>query len=147
MANTATGSWTLKAWQGGGASGYHPVTISDDILALLLPGDADGDGWVDNDDLSIILGNWGQTGLGRAAGDLDGSGTVDGADWTEVISYWNPEPTEPPEATPERAVRGCGSGRFDTFYPRFAPGFVDRAGDRGAGDVVFGARVDGLGRT
>ena len=74
------------------------------LTVLPLPGDANHDGWVGDDDLTIIIDNWGRTGLGRDFGDLNGNGVVDGFDYSEVISYWNP-PTEPPsEATPEPAT-------------------------------------------
>ncbi|MCK4851075.1 MAG: trypsin-like serine protease, partial [Phycisphaerae bacterium] len=78
----------------------------DSVLAELLPlpGDVDGDGWVSDADLSIVIDNWGQSELGRAFGDLNDNGVVDGPDYSEVLSYWNP-PSEPPaEAIPEPAT-------------------------------------------
>ncbi len=69
-----------------------------------LPGDVNGDGWVSDTDLSIVIDNWGRSGLGREFGDLNDSGVIDGLDYTEVLSYWNP-PSEPPaEPTPEPAT-------------------------------------------
>ena len=69
-----------------------------------LPGDVDGDGWVGEDDLSIVIDNWGKS-LGREFGDLNGDGTVSGLDYTEVITYWGTGvPPEPPSGIPEPAT-------------------------------------------
>jgi hypothetical protein len=46
--------------------------------------DLDGDGAVDVGDLLIMLGNWGNSGVG----DLDGSGAVDVSDLLELLSAW-----------------------------------------------------------
>ena len=65
-----------------------------------IPGDVDGDGWVAGEDSTIILTNWGQSGLGREYGDLDGNGFVDGSDYSEVLIYWgtsSPPPAHAPE--------------------------------------------------
>ncbi|MCK4850142.1 MAG: PEP-CTERM sorting domain-containing protein [Phycisphaerae bacterium] len=80
------------------------------LEALSVPepisGDVNGDGFIDDNDLTIILDNWGQSGLGWSGGDLNGNGVVDGPDYAEVLSYWNP-PFEPPgEPTPEPATLG-----------------------------------------
>jgi hypothetical protein len=47
------------------------VTIGE--LVVACPGDADGDGDVDLDDLLLVLGNFGGTG----SGDVDGDNDVD----------------------------------------------------------------------
>ncbi len=80
-----------------------------DAVAVLntppLPGDTDGNGYVDDDDLSIIINNWGMQDVTRQEGDLDGSGTVDGRDYTEVLSYWGTgDPPEPSSGVPEPAT-------------------------------------------
>ena len=95
LADTASGSWTLMGWQGGGDA----FTISGDILSALLPGDVDGDGFVDGDDLDIVIANWGLTGATRAQGDLTGEGKVGGLDYNEVLGNW--PPPEPPGPIPE----------------------------------------------
>ncbi len=69
-----------------------------------LPGDVNGNGWVDRTDLSIVIDNWGQSGLGREFGDLNDNGVVDALDYTEVLSYWNLPPEPPAEPTPEPAT-------------------------------------------
>ena len=49
------------------------------------PSDLDGDGLVDGEDLTTLLGDWGMTG---GASDLDGDGLVDGADLVIVLASW-----------------------------------------------------------
>ena len=49
-----------------------------------LVGDLNGDGVVDGGDLTILLGNWGSSGVG----DLNGDGIVDGADLAILLGNW-----------------------------------------------------------
>ena len=51
-----------------------------------LPGDANGDGTVDVNDLTIVLSNFGQTGMTWSQGEFTGSGTVDVNDLTIVLT-------------------------------------------------------------
>jgi len=69
------------------ANGAHFIDFPRTIgFALIpgLPGDANGDGVVDFADLSIVLGEFGQTGEGLK-GDLNGDGVVDFADLSIVL--------------------------------------------------------------
>ena len=50
------------------------------------PGDANGDGQVDVNDLTIVLTNFGQTGTTWSQGDFTGDGTVDVNDLTIVLA-------------------------------------------------------------
>ena len=68
-------------------------TIGDDVISqsdssALIPGDVNGDGFVDQADLDIVNANWGKSSATRLDGDLNGNDVVDGPDYTEVISYW-----------------------------------------------------------
>ena len=54
-----------------------------------LPGDANGDGKVDINDLTIVLANYNQTGMNWNGGDFTGSGTVDINDLTIVLAHYN----------------------------------------------------------
>ena len=75
------------------------------IASTLFPGDANGDGRVDVNDLTIVLSNFGQTGCAWSRGCMDGdpTGTVDINDLTIVLSNFGatsgtginvvPEPT------------------------------------------------------
>ena len=59
-------------------------------VATAWPGDANSDGRVDINDLSIVLANFGKTsGMWWATGDFYGSGTVDINDLTLVLSNYN----------------------------------------------------------
>ncbi|TVQ63111.1 MAG: DNRLRE domain-containing protein [Phycisphaerales bacterium] len=54
------------------------------VVAPAIPGDVNGDGVVDFDDLAIVLGEFGLTGPGLK-GDLNGDGVVDFADLSIVL--------------------------------------------------------------
>ena len=71
-------SFTVSALNG---CGYAVVD------APLLPGDANGDGRVDINDLTIVLANFGRsTGMTWSTGDFIGDGTVDINDLTIVLA-------------------------------------------------------------
>ena len=55
------------------------------IMQHQLPGDANGDGVVDINDLTIVLASYGQTGMNWNEGEFTGSGTVDINDLTIVL--------------------------------------------------------------
>src|SRR5262249_42299509 len=50
------------------------------------PGDANGDGVVDGNDLGILLSSWGR--LGENPSDFNGDGIVDGADLAVILGNW-----------------------------------------------------------
>ena len=51
------------------------------------PADLNLDGFVDGEDLTVLLGQWG----GKGNADFDQSGFVDGADLTFLLAEWRPE--------------------------------------------------------
>jgi hypothetical protein len=53
-------------------------------LAAGNPADVNGDGSVDASDLSILLSNWGGSGVG----DIDGNGSVDAGDLSALLGAW-----------------------------------------------------------
>ncbi len=53
-----------------------------------LPGDANGDGKVDINDLTIVLAHYNQTGMVWSDGEFTGSGTVDINDLTIVLAHY-----------------------------------------------------------
>ncbi len=67
----------------------------DEYLTLNLTGmvldygDANGDGRVDINDLTIVLANYNQTGMTWSQGEFTGSGTVDINDLTIVLANYN----------------------------------------------------------
>ena len=58
------------------------------VLKTSLPGDANYDGKVDVNDLTIVLANFGQTGMTWRQGDFNGDGKVDVNDLTVVLSQF-----------------------------------------------------------
>ena len=62
---------------------YMPAVV---MTAAASPGDANGDGKVDINDLTIVLSHFGQTGMTWSQGEFTGDGTVDINDLTIVLS-------------------------------------------------------------
>ena len=61
------------------------------LFPLLAPGDANTDGVVDDDDLSLLLANWtgvGGTGSTWRTGDFDGNGAVSDSDLSLLLAHW-----------------------------------------------------------
>ena len=54
-----------------------------------MPGDANGDGRVDINDLTIVLAHYNQTGMVWSQGEFTGDGTVDINDLTIVLAHYN----------------------------------------------------------
>ena len=57
--------------------------------APTMPGDANMDGTVDINDLTVVLANYSQSGMNWTTGDFTGSGTVDINDLTIVLANYN----------------------------------------------------------
>ena len=79
-----------SAWQ---SNGVYYIQLGNDgtgleTAAAPIPGDANGDGRVDVNDLTIVLTNFGQTGRTWSQGAMDGdpTGTVDINDLTIVLA-------------------------------------------------------------
>ena len=60
------------------------------------PGDANGDGYVDSNDVAILSAHWLQAG-NWADGDFSGDGVVNDKDATMLASNWNPPSASVPE--------------------------------------------------
>ncbi|MDZ4819026.1 MAG: PEP-CTERM sorting domain-containing protein [Planctomycetota bacterium] len=71
-----------------------------------IEGDLDGDGFVGQTDLNLILGNWGQdVPPGDPLADPDGSGAVGQGDLNQVLAGWGQGTPPPPiAAVPEPAT-------------------------------------------
>jgi hypothetical protein len=63
-----------------------------------IPGDANMDGVVDDNDLSILLTNWG-TGLDWSQGDFNNDSVVDDNDLSILLSSWTPSSAVPEPVT------------------------------------------------
>jgi len=69
-----------------------------------IDGDLDGDGFVGQSDLNLILGNWGQdVPPGDPLADYDGSGSIGQGDLNAVLSAWG-QGNPPVQAVPEPAT-------------------------------------------
>jgi hypothetical protein len=100
--------WTLEDATGINSSGQIVGDAANGhafLLTPLEPGDANGDGRVDINDLTIVLANFGQTGRAWSQGCMDGdpTGAVDVDDLTIVLSNfgYGTTPGAGPAATPE----------------------------------------------
>jgi len=63
------------------------ISIDTDFDGVLV-GDFNGDGLVGNEDLDILLANWGGVGGSAAVGDANGDDLIDNADLQLVLSNW-----------------------------------------------------------
>ena len=74
-----------------------------DQYSLVYPGagDANGDGKVDVNDLTIVLSNFGQTGMTWSQGDFNGDGSVDINDLTILLSNFGTTSGAGIQAVPE----------------------------------------------
>jgi len=83
-AGDGSGVTAYNLWVQHGKSA--PVVMDSATIQLTQsnPADVNGDGQVNGADLTMLLGNWGGSGVG----DVDGSGTVNGADLSAVLSNW-----------------------------------------------------------
>ncbi len=84
----------------------HTVTVEVDNV---LPGDANLDGRVDINDLTIVLSHYNQTGMTWSTGDFTGDGRVDLNDLTIVLTNYNRTLGSPPSgmaSVPEPATAG-----------------------------------------
>ena len=75
------GSWTDMSTLGG-----ENVLFLKALVSNVLPGDANQDGKVDVNDLTIVLSNFGRTGMTWSQGDFIGDGKVDINDLTILLT-------------------------------------------------------------
>jgi hypothetical protein len=66
-----------------------------------MPGDANGDGAVNEDDAAILADHWGDTGANWTWGDFNDSGTVDVADAAILAANWGASLGEAVQGVPE----------------------------------------------
>ncbi len=75
-----------------GSVTYPGWNIDDIVIKAVVPigcpGDINGDGQIDLDDLSILLSNFGNTGAGPTDGDIDGDGDVDLTDLSLMLDVF-----------------------------------------------------------
>ena len=86
-----------------GKFGFGDGTVEDSTLMLgsPIPGDANADGRVDINDLTIVLANYNKSGMTWSEGDFTGDGKVDINDLTIVLAHYNQTAGTAPAAVPE----------------------------------------------
>lgn len=66
-----------------------------DVVVRIVSGqsaDLNADGFVDSEDLGLLIGSWGPCNRGSCTGDLNGDGTVDGTDLGLLLGAWQRNP-------------------------------------------------------
>ncbi len=66
---------------------YNPQISA--ILAQRIMGDANGDGFVEDSDLSLLLANWHRQPANWSKGDFNEDGEIDDADLSLLLANWN----------------------------------------------------------
>ena len=89
-------------WNGGGSGTVYLDNVRFIETVPWIAGDANGDGKVDINDLTIVLANYNQTGMTWSQGEFTGSGTVDINDLTIVLANYG-------QTSRARASRPCRS--------------------------------------
>lgn len=87
----------------------------------LLPGDADGNGIVDQADAAVLAENWGETnGMSWADGDFNEDGAVSAADASILAANWGQSlwPAGEAASTPEPAIFSLFVGAVATLAAR-----------------------------
>jgi hypothetical protein len=64
----------------------------DETIGILIPGDANRDGVVNDADASILAAHWQATGVGWSEGDFNGDGVVNELDASILAVYWQDDP-------------------------------------------------------
>jgi VCBS repeat-containing protein len=82
-----TDSFTYRAYDG---AAYSNVATVELIVgsAQPIPGDANGDGQVNQTDATILAQHWGQSASGAAQGDFNGDGVANAADASIMAANW-----------------------------------------------------------
>lgn len=96
---TSTGYFNWFALDGLNFSKYPLLSIN--YSPASIPGDANGDTYVDGGDYTLWANNFLQTGQTWEDGDFTGEGIVDGADYTIWANNFAPAPLLSPAAVPE----------------------------------------------
>lgn len=79
------GATIYNAWIATGMSPPHEMDYALFPVSAFLIGDLNGDGYVNTADLTVMLGNFGQSGKRPSQGDLTGDGVVNTADLTQLL--------------------------------------------------------------
>jgi hypothetical protein len=96
---------SLNVAGGGGPddqAGTNATWFIDNVrINEIMPGDANGDGQVDINDLTVVLSNYNQTGMTWSQGEFTGDGKVDINDLTIVLAHYGQTSSAAIGAVPE----------------------------------------------
>jgi len=93
------GADSLTYWVHDGET--YSATSATVWFSILIPGDATGDGTVNDLDIAVVAGNWGQHVLGASMGDFNGDGIVGPADAAILTANWGAHAESSPARAPE----------------------------------------------
>lgn len=100
---------------------YAMFTTQETLLHVLalyapsLPGDADGNGWVDEKDAALLAANWLASGATWLMGDFNDDGVVNDADAALLAANWH-QGTNPSGSVPEPDAAVLLLGMFCAVY-------------------------------
>ena len=94
--------WIIGTGMAPGGSEWHAILITDaEVVVPIVPGDANGDGVVNDEDAAALAANWQkQGGALLSEGDFNADGNVDDLDATILAANWQGS-GPPPESVPE----------------------------------------------
>jgi len=118
----AAGTWGALGSGAENESSYFTGTgLLDVVVPFFIPGDADRDGYVDEDDAAIVASNWGAydpATIGWEDGDFNGDHRVGPADAALLTANWRPAPGEAAVGVPEPSVLALLAGLTLAWLPR-----------------------------
>ena len=80
----STTVWTSDENLPGAVARPMTLAFTVTVTGSSIPGDLNGDGFVNASDLAMLLAQWG----GSGSGDIDGDGTVGGGDLAALLAAW-----------------------------------------------------------
>ena len=129
-----------RSWCGRNAESKCHRHVTSYLLTPAIDGDANLDGQVDINDLTIVLAHYDQTGMSWSTGRFHRHGTVDINDLTIVLAHYNQSTGSSAAgmaAVPEPgmlALFAAGlAGCWPMLYRRLVARSIHDAGPRGAG--------------
>jgi hypothetical protein len=85
------GYWHVDSFDFCEYSGWNidDIVVSAHRRPFMAPGDVNGDGEVNGEDLGLMLGDWGMCTSEECPADFNGDGVVDGVDLGIMLGAWS----------------------------------------------------------